>query len=734
MTPDYYTLLGVAPGAEDEIIRAAYLVLAKRYHPDTATAASPHNVEKFRLIAEAYEVLRDPRRRAYYDWCHAEQNSAQQIQGERSQEEQEHREVRAPAKSTWSSAIDNPLVYSAGAVALVVALLFGLIKVIAPNGPSANTDVAMRTEKSERSSSFLSDKAALQELTDLRRTLQQTERLAATNQESLAQERARRQELEKQLAARATATSCWRRNGPAPGTREALAARGDNDKLLAQERARSQELEKQLAARGDNDKLLAQERARSQELEKQLAARGDNDKLLAQERARSQELEKQLAARGDNDKLLAQERARSQELEKQLAARGDNDKLLAQERARSQELEKQLAARGDNDKLLAQERARSQGLEQQLAARGDNEKLLAQERARSQGLEKQLAARGDNDKLLAQERARSQELEKQLAARGDNDKLLAQERARSQELEKQLAARGDNDKLLAQERARSQGLEQQLAARGDNDKLLAQERARSQGLEKQLAARGDNDKLLAQERARSQELEKQLAARGDNEKLLAQERARSQELEKQLAARGDNDKLLAQERARSQELEKQLAARGDNEKLLAQERARSQELEKQLAARQHATPAHGHNVIASLSDTSHPTPPPTNESATAPLPRSDKPVIPAVDNPATLAARPEAPGNPEAAGLMARARVLLGQGNIGVARIVLERAAEMGSAPALFALAETYDPAILSAWGTLGTQGDVGKAQELYAKAFASGVREAKDRLNALRY
>jgi hypothetical protein len=52
----------------------------------------------------------------------------------------------------------------------------------------------------------------------------------------------------------------------------------------------------------------------------------------------------------------------------------------------------------------------------------------------------------------------------------------------------------------------------------------------------------------------------------------------------------------------------------------------------------------------------------------------------------------------------------------------------------LFTLAETYDPAILSAWGTLGTQGDVGKAQELYAKAFASGVRPAKDRLNTLRY
>ena len=66
---------------------------------------------------------------------------------------------------------------------------------------------------------------------------------------------------------------------------------------------------------------------------------------------------------------------------------------------------------------------------------------------------------------------------------------------------------------------------------------------------------------------------------------------------------------------------------------------------------------------------------------------------------------------------MSRASLLLGQGNIGTARIVLERAAETGSAPALFALAETYDPAILAAWGTFGTQGDVAKARELYAKA-----------------
>jgi TPR repeat protein len=106
------------------------------------------------------------------------------------------------------------------------------------------------------------------------------------------------------------------------------------------------------------------------------------------------------------------------------------------------------------------------------------------------------------------------------------------------------------------------------------------------------------------------------------------------------------------------------------------------------------------------------------------------------DKPATMTIRPtalEAPSNQEVASLMARASLLRDQGNIGTARIVLERAAETGSAPALFALAETYDPRILSTWGTFGTQGDVAKAQELYARALAGGVPEARDRLNALR-
>jgi hypothetical protein len=93
----------------------------------------------------------------------------------------------------------------------------------------------------------------------------------------------------------------------------------------------------------------------------------------------------------------------------------------------------------------------------------------------------------------------------------------------------------------------------------------------------------------------------------------------------------------------------------------------------------------------------------------------------------------EAQVSPEAARLLARASALIGQGNIGAARIVLERAVETGSAQASFMLAETYDPLVLSTWKTFGTHGDVTKARDLYAKALAGGIQEAKDRSVALR-
>ena len=77
---------------------------------------------------------------------------------------------------------------------------------------------------------------------------------------------------------------------------------------------------------------------------------------------------------------------------------------------------------------------------------------------------------------------------------------------------------------------------------------------------------------------------------------------------------------------------------------------------------------------------------------------------------------------------MARASALLAQGSIGAARVVLERAAETGSAEATFALAETYDPNVLATWRTYGTRGNAAKARDLYARAYDGGIKAAKDR------
>ncbi len=62
---DYYQKLGVSRTSEDVVIRAAYLALMRRYHPDTNQSSSA--AERAREITTAYEVLSDKNKRAAYD-------------------------------------------------------------------------------------------------------------------------------------------------------------------------------------------------------------------------------------------------------------------------------------------------------------------------------------------------------------------------------------------------------------------------------------------------------------------------------------------------------------------------------------------------------------------------------------------------------------------------------------------------------------------------------------------
>lgn len=62
---DYYKILGVKRDASEADIKKAYRVLARKYHPDVSKESNAE--EKFKEVAEAYEVLKDKEKREAYD-------------------------------------------------------------------------------------------------------------------------------------------------------------------------------------------------------------------------------------------------------------------------------------------------------------------------------------------------------------------------------------------------------------------------------------------------------------------------------------------------------------------------------------------------------------------------------------------------------------------------------------------------------------------------------------------
>jgi curved DNA-binding protein CbpA len=67
MTKSLYAVLNVAPDADPAVIEAAYKALMKKYHPDVLAGEPSADRRKAAEINEAFQILRDPDRRARYD-------------------------------------------------------------------------------------------------------------------------------------------------------------------------------------------------------------------------------------------------------------------------------------------------------------------------------------------------------------------------------------------------------------------------------------------------------------------------------------------------------------------------------------------------------------------------------------------------------------------------------------------------------------------------------------------
>ncbi|WP_439392936.1 hypothetical protein ACRQ5Q_27090 [Bradyrhizobium sp. PMVTL-01] len=565
---------------------------------------------------------------------------------------------------------------------------------------------------------------------ELQRSLQEERERSARLEQDLA---AARRDLETQTA---LATKAGEETSRLKQAGESGAA--EFQKTVQQERERSARLEQDLAAARRDLETQTALATKAGEETLRLKQAGESgaaefQKTVQQERGRSARLEQDLAA--------ARHDAETQSA---LAARA-NEELSQRSRAaevsalrQSMQKERPGAETLDQDLSLTRTAIYAYQVQTAAVAKADENASLPKVAGESSAAELQT--------LVKQERDRISQLEQALAAaRRDIDAQTTLAANASDEVAKltQAAKAGaaEQRRSMQKERERADALAQDLSIA--RSKVYAYEAQAAKASEEAAQLRqtaASNTASLEQSQRQERERAEQLArdfAKANRELDAQTERAsKASEDVARIKQAGERESaelrsLLQRERERAAGLERDLAlARRDNGALAA----------KTLSA---APPPATTGKAAREEPSSAPARPIQNRPPQDGLVR-DKPLQQksvgdrqvqekAIPVRSQGDAEVQSNSSAQAEKLVARASALLEQGDIGSARIVLERAAEMGSAKASFALAETYDPLILPNFGTYGTQGDSTKARDLYARAEAGGIKEAKARYEALR-
>jgi hypothetical protein len=448
---------------------------------------------------------------------------------------------------------------------------------------------------------------------------------------------------------------------------------------------------------------------------------------------------------------------------------------LEQERGRADALARELTslrAELDAARIVDPEAA------QAAAAEVAQKQALKQERDRAEGLARELTALRaelDTARIAASQAVQASEAEiKQKRA-------LQQERGRADTLARELTSlRAELDAARAEgpeaAKAAAAAVEQQQALKQE----LKQERDKAEAVARELTSlRAELDTA----RAAGRETTRTAAAVKIEQKLaFGKERDKAETLARELAsARKEAEErsaLLAAAHAEVlQVMETRSATAAEQKLALASERDRAEALARELTSVRSELEAgnrqiaalnalgawrsrvpvvdsarewvaeHSSRTIAgkgrlpeqvfgeaaaSTSGRSSASPRPVAAStAREGAPDLDPKVAMATERSASASAASLSPEDEQR--LLARANALLRQANISGARPLLEHAVERGSSRAAFMLAETYDARVLQSWQARGISGDPTKARELYERAQAGGIEDAKQRIEALK-